>query len=322
MIQILLLFILLIINGDSIGIRKSSENLSQQEKTDFLNALYLMKSTPSIYDPKYNSYDFFVYVHIINLNLDGTGSTRSDSYAHTKWSFLPWHRIFLYLFELEMQRVTNNTNLYIPYWNPTNLTESNILLYDTSFLGGNGNPYYPFLIPDTHPTLSCDKFPIDWNLNGLPFIYNYSCLHRQIGVGVDINDWNNNGTSTFYQTLLPKKLWNDLIINYRPYDQYPYWSKSENFTVKQHYNSFRAILEGCIKWNDIDNSTNADLVWWTSIGIIFKFVSDIICTLKNIYIQVLVWVYMEVYIQLLVDNYHQVHHQMIHYFLCYMDGLI
>eukprot|EP00486_Rosalina_sp_Unknown_P014288 CAMPEP_0201592982 /NCGR_PEP_ID=MMETSP0190_2-20130828/190714_1 /ASSEMBLY_ACC=CAM_ASM_000263 /TAXON_ID=37353 /ORGANISM="Rosalina sp." /LENGTH=376 /DNA_ID=CAMNT_0048051971 /DNA_START=92 /DNA_END=1223 /DNA_ORIENTATION=+ len=242
----------------SIGVRKSSHRLSDDDKAEFLEALYLMKSTPSSYDPSYNAYDFFVYVHLL-------ANDPFTTYGHGTWSFLPWHRIYLYLFEEEMQLVTNNTNLYLPYWDPTNTTESDILLNDYTFLGGNGVDVFPYLLPDTS-TLSCDKWSILPSLNGRPDLYNYTCLHRQIGEGFRVTNWNNTNTTKYlYQELLPKSLWDDVIMTYRVYDVSPYNSASDNYTLEDHESSFRSMLEGCTKWNP-DGTPNADLVFITKLG--------------------------------------------------------
>mmetsp|Transcript_54297 Transcript_54297/g.48873 ORF Transcript_54297/g.48873 Transcript_54297/m.48873 type:complete len:393 (+) Transcript_54297:69-1247(+) len=244
----------------SIGIRKSTHTLSVAEKEEFLEALYLMKSTPSIYDPSYNAYDFFVYVHLLS-------NDPLTTYGHAGWGFLPWHRIYLYLFEQELQRVTNYSDIYLPYWNPTNLTESDILLNDYTFLGGDGISEFPYLLPNIS-SLSCSKWSILPSLNGRPDLYEYTCLHRQIGVGVPIRNWNGAGetvTTFLYQDLLPKADWDDTIMTYRVYDIPPYNSAFDNYTINKHLNSFRSMVEGCTKWND-DNTTNDDLVFLTSIG--------------------------------------------------------
>ena len=49
--------LLFIIQCESIQIRKNSLDLTDDEKDAILDALYLMKQTPSIYDPSYNAYD-------------------------------------------------------------------------------------------------------------------------------------------------------------------------------------------------------------------------------------------------------------------------
>jgi len=242
----------------SIGIRRSTHTLSIEEKDEFLNALYTMKSTPSSYDPSYNAYDFFVYVHLLS-------NSPISTYGHAQWAFLPWHRIFLFLFEEEMQRVTNNTDLYLPYWNPTNVTESDILLYDETFLGGNGDSEFPYLLSNTS-SLSCSNWPIRPSLNGRPELYNFTCLHREIGQGLTARNWNNtNFSKPLYQELLPKSAWDDVIMTYRVYDISPYNSAYDNYTRNNYLNSFRAQLEGCNQWND-DGTPNADLEFLVSIG--------------------------------------------------------
>ena len=186
-----------------------------------------MKSTASKYNSSYNAYDFFVYVHLLS-------NDPSSSYGHSQWSFLPWHRIYLYLFEQELKRVSNNPNLNLPYWNPTNATETEKLLYDETFLGGDGDEEFPHIMSNTS-SLNCNDWPILPSLNGIPEIYDYTCLSRTIGDGLPLK----NGTVYLYQELLPAKQWDDVIQTYRPYDVPPYNSAMDNFTLDKHNNSFR-----------------------------------------------------------------------------------
>ena len=44
------------------------------------------------------------------------GFPRSRNAAHRGPAFLPWHREFLRRFELDLQRVSGNSNLGVPYW--------------------------------------------------------------------------------------------------------------------------------------------------------------------------------------------------------------
>ena len=143
--------------------------------------------------------------------------------------------------------------MFLPYWNIANKTETQSLLNDITFLGGNGSDQFPYLLPN-NSMLSCDKFKIDHNLNGRKQEYNYSCLSRTIGVGRLIHDGNIliAAELPFYDE------WNELLHNYVPYDVAPYNTAYDNFTQYHHLNSFRSLLDGCTKW--IDNETIPDLV--------------------------------------------------------------
>ena len=57
---------------------------------------------------------------------------------HRAPAFLPWHRRFLFDLELELQRVSNNPDLGIPYWNwPSG--GANASMWNDDLLGGDGD---------------------------------------------------------------------------------------------------------------------------------------------------------------------------------------
>eukprot|EP01084_Bolivina_argentea_P197688 338725_1 len=237
MFEMLFVVICMIISNKSLGVRKNAIHLTLFEKEQLLDGLYKLKSTPSIYNSNYSAYDYFVAVHIVS-------NDPFKTYGHAQWSFLPWHRTFLYLFERELQRVLNNNSVYLPYWNVANNTQTEILLNDITFLGGNGSNQYPYLLPN-NSMLSCNKFAINHNLNGRKWQYNYTCLSRTIGAGTIIDD------NILIASKLPKASeWNELIDTYRPYDVSPYNTAYDNFTLNHHLNSFRSLLDGCTKWID------------------------------------------------------------------------
>ncbi|XP_053241531.1 tyrosinase [Podarcis raffonei] len=118
-------------------VRKDIFQLSTREKNQFLAYLNLAKHTTSrdfvIATGTYaqmnngsapmfrdiNVYDLFVWMHYYvsrDTLLGGTNVWRDIDFAHEAPGFLPWHRLFLLMWEHEIQKLTGNENFTIPYW--------------------------------------------------------------------------------------------------------------------------------------------------------------------------------------------------------------
>ncbi|KAI9351235.1 hypothetical protein BDR26DRAFT_929729 [Obelidium mucronatum] len=84
--------------------RMDFRDLSPTKQKQFLTGLQILKTTPSdlVYGNRYND---FVQVHAIGAE-----------WYHNTPSFLPWHRVFLRLFEQELQQVLNDPTFGLPYW--------------------------------------------------------------------------------------------------------------------------------------------------------------------------------------------------------------
>ena len=103
------------------AIRKDANTLSSAERAEFVNAVKILKST--------GIYDQFVLRHA-NAIMNA---------IHRSPAFLPWHRRFIWDFEKELQRVSQNPDLGLPYWNwPSG--GANASMWDDDLLGGNGDP--------------------------------------------------------------------------------------------------------------------------------------------------------------------------------------
>ncbi|WPP49290.1 tyrosinase family protein [Catalinimonas niigatensis] len=93
--------------------RKNVSRMTNTEKTDYVDAVVALKGTaitemdqPDAWaDGVRNRYDMYVWIHLQVMNG-----------AHRGSAFLPWHREFLRQFELELQAVSGNPKLTIPYW--------------------------------------------------------------------------------------------------------------------------------------------------------------------------------------------------------------
>ena len=90
-----------------------------QAKDKFVKAvLFLKNEAPSVdkVPPGFdipqptNRYDDFVLMHFLAFNGD------SQMHAHGAPTFLPWHRVYLRLFEKELQKNPEFSDVAIPYW--------------------------------------------------------------------------------------------------------------------------------------------------------------------------------------------------------------
>lgn len=102
------------------AIRKDANTLTAAERAEFVDAILTLKAE--------GIYDRFVLRHA-NALMSG---------IHRCPAFLPWHRRFLYDLELELQRVSGNPNLGLPYWNwPSG--GANASMWNDDLLGGDGD---------------------------------------------------------------------------------------------------------------------------------------------------------------------------------------
>jgi tyrosinase len=137
------------------AVRKNQRSLSSAERVAFVRAAKLLKVAPSRFEPPTLSrYDDYVYVHmqamlmmsivdrtmaVQNGNWTQTGEMRMPMWAHRCPAFFPWHREFLHQFEVDLQRVSGDATLAIPYWDWTVDQLKNGLPWTDDLLGGDGN---------------------------------------------------------------------------------------------------------------------------------------------------------------------------------------
>jgi tyrosinase len=108
------------------NIRKSASALTTSEIKELIDSILEFKNNGNPNTSR--NYDSYVKWH-----------QEQAMPAHMSPQFLPWHRIFLSMMEKELQDVSGNPNLSIPYWDwRMDRTESSSL-WDTNFLGGNGD---------------------------------------------------------------------------------------------------------------------------------------------------------------------------------------
>lgn len=108
--------------------RKSTSNLSQPEISELVSAFLKLKN---VGNPKTGrNYDTYVEWH-----------QKQAMPAHSSPQFLPWHRVFIYLLEKDLQDVSGNPSLSLPYWDWRFNREKCNSIWSDNFLGGNGDKF-------------------------------------------------------------------------------------------------------------------------------------------------------------------------------------
>ncbi|XP_004683770.1 PREDICTED: tyrosinase [Condylura cristata] len=145
-------------------VRRNIFDLSVPEKDKFLAYLTLAKHTTSLdyvipigtygqmnngSTPMFsdiNIYDLFVWMHYYvsrDTLLGGSEIWKDIDFAHEAPGFLPWHRLFLLLWEQEIQNLTGDENFTIPYWDWRDAENCDICTDE--YMGGR-NPANPNLL--------------------------------------------------------------------------------------------------------------------------------------------------------------------------------
>jgi hypothetical protein len=107
------------------------------------NAILALKTAPSRLSPvQVSRYDDYVYIH--QQSMAGHSGTGPHP-AHRGPMFFPWHRELLRQFEIDLQIVSGDANLTLPYWNWTKeQTAANTgFPFIDDFLGGDGQNLGP-----------------------------------------------------------------------------------------------------------------------------------------------------------------------------------
>lgn len=112
-------------------VRKNVAALSPDERTDYVNAVLALKKKPSPWADGLSVYDTFVMWH-----RDAFGCAVMA--AHMGPAFLPWHRVFLRLFEEQLRAV--DPDVTVPYWDWTVDNGTGAPVWTDDFMGGDGDP--------------------------------------------------------------------------------------------------------------------------------------------------------------------------------------
>lgn len=119
-------------------VRKEVQELTAQEKADFVAAVTTLKKTPAPDDSTVtNWYDSFVAKHLSKLICWSNDSAQAG-YGHNGPDLLTWHRALLREFEVALTEVAGKP-LAIPYWDWTD-ERSTAVVFSDDFMGGYGDP--------------------------------------------------------------------------------------------------------------------------------------------------------------------------------------
>lgn len=118
--------------------RKDVKNLTAQEKLDFVNAVKKLKTVQSPYDPSINYYDQFVKWHYLAFRCNPNDASVHGYPAHMGPSFLPWHRVYLRVFEQALRDVSGK-DISVPFWDWSDAA-STAAVFSDDFMGGSGDP--------------------------------------------------------------------------------------------------------------------------------------------------------------------------------------
>ncbi len=142
--------------------RQDCRSLTANDKAAFANALLKLKNDGNPRTER--NYDQYVTWH-----------QQAMGRAHRGPAFLPWHRHFLRLLEQDLQDVSGDPDMAIPYWDWAEDNGANASVWAEGFMGGDGR------VGDG--MVEAGPFAFDngeWTLNlsqdNLPF------LRRQFGV--------------------------------------------------------------------------------------------------------------------------------------------
>jgi tyrosinase len=134
--------------------RKSVASLSAQERAAYVGAVLKLKAAPSRFNPPTTGrYDDYVYVHmqamlvlsindptqpVANGNWTLVSDMRMPMWAHRCPAFPAWHRELLHQFELDLQAVSGDNTLAIPYWDWSVSQSPGDVPWLSDFMGGDG----------------------------------------------------------------------------------------------------------------------------------------------------------------------------------------
>jgi len=95
---------------------------------------------------KVSTYDLFTAWHHLAMGRFTPPTQGDRNAAHSGPAFLPWHRLMMILLELNLQRVTGDGTLGLPYWNWSAdgdldpATQPGAALWQPDAIGGTGDP--------------------------------------------------------------------------------------------------------------------------------------------------------------------------------------
>ena len=168
---------------------------------------------------KVSTYDLFVVWHHVAMSTMAPPTQNDRNAAHRGPVFLPWHRFMLRQLELNLQRVLNDANFGLPYWDcaadgQLTATQQKLSkIWAVDCMEGSGNPVStgPFVFDPTNA--SSFRVRIDVNVNGQLRQINRG-LRRSLGTGA---------------AKLPTKAHAASAVSMTPYDDAPWSTSSVSF---------------------------------------------------------------------------------------------
>ncbi len=151
---------------DETRIRKNAKDMSPQEMTDYVEAILLLKATPSPYSDTLSYYDQFVRFHQMAVERK---MCTDIGVAHTNPAFPAWHRKLLILYEDALSEVSGK-NIALPYWDWTDQASTDAT-FSSQLMGGNGDPN------DEYAVTSGPFRKGNWQLNLFTISPNYFGLN-------------------------------------------------------------------------------------------------------------------------------------------------
>ena len=124
------------------NVRKSPRHLTQLERNDFIDAAVALKNSQvSLPDgTTIGKYDQHVALHLgVTARLENGVRTVPTDGGHGGPGFLPWHREYLLRIEKDLQDISQNPILAIPFWDWTDPDTTFHLIFKDDFLGEYDN---------------------------------------------------------------------------------------------------------------------------------------------------------------------------------------
>ncbi|TLG71579.1 tyrosinase family protein [Methylocystis sp. B8] len=189
-----------------------------------------------------STYDLFVIWHVTAMMLETPpGNPAGRNSAHRGPVFAPWHRVMLMLYEQNLQRVLNDSNFGLPYWDWAEdgdlpqQQQGSAAIWSVDCMGGQGNPVTtgPFAFRQNDPATF--RVRISVNTAGELRSVNRG-LRRAFGVTADA---------------LPKTAHVTNALALSPYDM-PSWDADTN--------SFRNRIEGWMNDDGVSETWLHNLV--------------------------------------------------------------
>lgn len=153
--------------GDGTPTRIAVEDMTDEQREDFVDALLRLKEMPSPFPgyERFSYYDGFIKWHKDAFDCD-------QQTAHSGPNFFPWHRYLLHLFEEALTEAAGKP-IAIPYWDFTSAEATNAVFRD-DFMGGDGNIY-------ARNAVTSGPFRKgEWRLNVIDQRANYPIVQRHL----------------------------------------------------------------------------------------------------------------------------------------------